>query len=123
MARSFLNLFETSDVAVIKSFIRRYVPENGGLQACRHGGCFEFVEAFIAEHDDAEMWETLELDDSHVGLPLVMSFELVNQLIASEKQKAKNPANVEYVTDIGITGGHAGTNMFLMLLASRHLKL
>lgn len=104
---NFVKLFENNDIDVINEYVRRFVSENG-LQQSRHGLCFEFVEGFCDEHDDAEMWETLEMSwirgKTFAGvdrekLPLVIPYALGVKMVKD--------SGVEFITDLGSSGGHA----------------
>lgn len=91
-----------SETEEISKFLFSYVNEHGGLNNCRHGGCFELAEAFMELHSDAEMLETWELPDhieNKYHLPLIMPFDKVNDILREE--------GADTVSDIGILGGHA----------------
>lgn len=88
-----------NDIAEIQRFLSDYVKQNGGIQACRHGGCTELVEAFIELHGDAEMWETWEIDRKYDNLPLKLSKPEVQKICKLEKEND--------ISMIGSFGTHA----------------
>ena len=83
---------------VVTRFLQLYVPDNGGVKACRHGGCVELVESFMGQHADAEMWEAIEAYGDY-GLPLVASKDQINRV----RQKH----GAEFLEDLGSMGTHA----------------
>jgi hypothetical protein len=102
-----VNASATPDRGFVDDFIQRYLSENGmTVNEARHGGCVEFAEAFLEEHPDAELWETLEMPDSSItgtdydrDLPLVLT---ADQVTAELKRHG-----VDGLFDLGLLGGHA----------------
>lgn len=92
-------VLQPTDEEVVERFLVIYLSENGGLQMCRHGGCFELADEFQQRHPDAEMWETWELPSEFDRYPLKLEFDTVNSILKTE--------GVSTFDEMGGTGGHA----------------
>jgi len=83
-----------TDLDVVTEFLAGHVPAHGGTEACRHGGCVELAEEFKVAHDDAELWEIIELFEE-TGYPLQLTVENVREILGGRE-----------LYDCGATGAH-----------------
>lgn len=62
----------------IINWIKTYTDANGGVRACRHGGCIEFADEFEQAFPGAQIWS---LYDIEADLPLVASLKQVSKFL------------------------------------------